>query len=327
MAGEAKTAVYAALAGNLAIAVTKFGAAVATGSSSMLTESVHSLVDTCNQGLLLYGHKRSARPPDAVHPLGYGRELYFWSFVVALLVFAGGAGVSVYEGIQHVRRPVPIENPIVNFIVLGLSLLFEGGSWLYALRAFSLTKGSDSWWRAIRRSKDPSTLAVLFEDSAAMIGIGIAGLFISLALVTGDARLDGVGSILIGCVLALVAALLARESKGLLIGERASPELSRRIASLACQAPSVLAVSDVLTMHLAPDQVVVTMSVEFEDDLDTSRIERAVSDIEKRIESAISDVARVFVRPRAAKPPDPTAPPLDQAKLNEPEPRRGHGAV
>jgi len=302
MAGDAKTAVYAALAGNLAIAAVKFAAAAITGSSSMFTESVHSLVDTCNQGLLLYGHKRAEQPPDAIHPLGYGREIYFWSFVVALLVFAGGAGVSIFEGIQHVRRPEPIERPLVNFIVLGLSLLFEGGSWLFALRAFLRAKGPDGWWRAIRRSKDPSTLAVLFEDSAAIVGIVIAAIFIGLALVTGDPRFDGIGSILIGCVLAVVAALLARESKGLLIGERASPELSRRIAALACQAPSVLAVSDVLTMHLAPDQVVVTMSVEFEDSLDTSRIERAVSDIEQRIEEALAEVVRVFVRPRTAAP-------------------------
>jgi len=300
MAGNAKTAVYAALAGNLAIAATKFIAAAVTGSSSMLTESVHSLVDTCNQGLLLYGHKRSQRPPDPVHPLGYGREIYFWSFIVALLVFAGGAGVSVYEGIQHVRHPEPIERPLVNFVVLGLSLLFEGGSWLVALRTFRRTKGADGWWLAVRRSKDPSTLAVLLEDSAAIIGIAIAAIFISLALVLGEPRLDGVGSILIGCVLALVAALLARESKGLLIGERASPELGKRIARVACEVPSVLAVSDVLTMHLAPDQVVVTMSVEFDDALDTGRIEQAVSAIERRIEDALSDVVRVFVRPRTA---------------------------
>lgn len=296
--------IYAALAGNFAIAATKLAAAAITGSSSMLTEGVHSLVDTGNQWLLLYGLKRSRRPPDVVHPLGYGRELYFWSFVVALLIFAGGAGVSVYEGIQHIRKPEVISRPLVNYIVLGFALLFEGGSWLIALKEFALTKGDDSWWRAIRRSKDPSTFAVLFEDSAAIVGILIAALFITLAVVMEEPRLDGVGSVLIGVVLAIVAVLLARESKGLLIGERASVGVSGAIAAIAREERGVCAVNEVLTIHLAPDQVVAAISLDFDDGFTTTQIEKAVEAIERRAREAQPTVRQIFIRPQArATPP------------------------
>ena len=173
---SSKTVIYAALAGNLLVAATKFVAAAISGSSSMLSEGVHSLVDTFNEVLLLYGLRRSRRMPDPVHPLGYGRELYFWSFIVAVLLFALGAGVSIYEGVQHMLKPAPIHNPTVNYVVLALSLVFEGASWGVALRAFRAAKGDLSYWQAVRRSKDPPSFMVLFEDSAALIGIAIAAL-------------------------------------------------------------------------------------------------------------------------------------------------------
>lgn len=299
MANGNKLVVYSALLGNFAIAVTKFVAAAITGSSSMLTEGVHSLVDTGNQWLLLYGMKRSQTPPDIIHPFGYGRELYFWSFVVALLIFAGGAGVSIYEGVIHIKRPEAISHPVVNYIVLGAAFIFEGISWTVAFREFSQTERRDGWWMTIRRSKDPATFAVLFEDSAALVGIVIAAIFISLSLWTGDPRLDGLGSVLIGGVLGVVALLLARESKGLLIGERASPELSAGITEIARSEPGVCAVNEVLTIHLAPDQVVATISLDFDDGLDTGRIEKIVNAIEARAKANFAEVTRVFIRPQA----------------------------
>jgi cation diffusion facilitator family transporter len=291
--------IFAALAGNLAIAIVKFGAAILSGSSAMLTEGVHSVVDTGNQLLLLYGLKRAERPPDTIHPFGYGRELYFWSFVVALLIFAGGALISIYEGVQHILHPEPMRHAVVNFIVLGISFLFEGGSCLVALREFDRSRGNLGWWRAIRRSKDPSTFTVLFEDMAALVGIGIAGLFISLSLWTGDPRLDGVGSVLIGLVLAIVAFLLGQECKGLLIGERAAPELTNAITEIAAAERGVCAVNEVLSIHLAPDQVVSTLSLDFDDKMMTRDIERAVVAIEQRIQAAHPEIRRLFIRPQA----------------------------
>ena len=204
--------IYAALAGNLMVALTKFVAAWITSSSAMLSEGVHSLVDTGNQFLLLYGLRRAARPPDEAYPLGYGRELYFWSFIVALLVFALGAGVSIYEGILHIRHPVEISNPLVNYGVLGLAILFEGASWWVALKDFRRVKGTRGWFQAIREDKDPTTFTVLFEDSAALVGLGIALVGTAASQWLEMPVLDGVASVAIGFVLAITAALLARET-------------------------------------------------------------------------------------------------------------------
>ena len=222
--GGSKKVIYAALAGNLLIAATKFTAAFFTGSSAMLSEGVHSLVDTGNGGLLLFGLHRAGRPPDRTHPFGHGRELYFWSFVVAILVFALGAGVSFYEGVAHIRHPEPASNVAVNYVVLGLSMVFEGGAWLIALKEFRRSKGRMGYYEAIRKSKDPSVFTVLFEDSAALLGLVIALVAITAAHLMEMPVLDGVGSIGIGLVLAATATLLARECKGLLMGEAASPD-------------------------------------------------------------------------------------------------------
>ena len=296
-----KKAIYAALAGNLLIALTKFVAAAVTGSSAMLSEGVHSLVDTGNELLLLYGLHRSTRPPDREHPLGHGRELYFWSFIVALLVFALGAGVSFYEGVSHILRPEPISRVLVSYIVLGLSLLFEGSSWLVAFREFSRRKGRLGYIDAVRQSKDPTIFTVLFEDSAALLGLLIAFIGILAADRTGIPELDGVASIGIGLILAITAGFLARETKGLLIGEQASPKLEAAILTIAAADPAVQRANGVITVHLGPDQVVAALSAEFEDGMTAPQIEACVERIEARIKSEHSEITTLFVKPQTAQ--------------------------
>src|SRR4051812_37248311 len=202
---RANIVIYAALAANLGIAVAKFVAAAITGSSSMLTEGVHSLVDSGNQGLLLYGQSRARKPPDADPPSGYGRELYFWAFVVAILIFGLGAGVSIYEGWKHIQAPEPLHDPTINYIVLGVAMLLEGTSWGIALKEFSAARGTTGWWQAVRESKDPATFIVLFEDSAALAGLIVAGIGVWASHAWGDPRIDGAASIVIGMILAAVA--------------------------------------------------------------------------------------------------------------------------
>jgi cation diffusion facilitator family transporter len=297
---SSKPVLYAALAGNLLIAATKFAAALWTGSSSMLSEGVHSLVDTGNEVLLLYGYRRAAKPPDLRHPLGYGRELYFWSFIVALLLFALGAGVSIYEGVSHILAPRPVEDAHVSYIVLGLSALFDGASWVYALRAFQRAKGDHGIWEAIRRSKDPPSFMVLCEDSASLVGIGFAACGIALSEHLSMPELDGVASILIGLLLAATATVLARESKELLIGERASDRVVASIIEAAEATPGVEGANGALTVHLAPDQILVALSVEFADRLKAPEIEACVEAIEKAVRDRNPDVISIFVKPQTA---------------------------
>jgi cation diffusion facilitator family transporter len=297
---KSEKVVYVAVVGNLLVALTKLTAALLTGSSSMLSESAHSFVDTGNEALLVYGYYRSRRAPDQTHPLGYGRELYFWSFVVALLLFALGAGVSVYEGITHIAAPSKIENIVVNYIVLALSAAFEGTSWYIALITFRAVKGDLSYWDAIRRSKDPPSFMVLLEDTAALMGISIAALGIFLADRLQIPSIDGVASILIGSILAIMALILARENKELLIGERADEAISTSILELAASQPGVEGANGALTVHLAPDQIVVTLSLEFSDDLRTPEIEQCVESLERRIRETHPEVVSVFVKPQTA---------------------------
>lgn len=298
---SAKTAVHAALAGNVLVAATKLFAATLTGSSAMLSEAVHSFVDTGNEILLLYGMRRAALPPDAQHPFGYGRELYFWSFIVALLVFALGAGVSVYEGIGHILHPEPISDPLVSYVVLGLAGVFETGSWLVSLRQFRAAKGELGYYEAFRRSKDPPSFMVLFEDSAAIAGILIAVLGTLAAVQLHEPRFDGLASILIGVVLAVTALLLARESKSLLIGERADARLGDSILRIAAGERSVTRANGVLTMQLAPDQIIAALSIDFEDHLSAGEIEDAVSEIERLVRAAHPQVVALFVKPQTDK--------------------------
>lgn len=299
---ESTKAVYAALVGNVLIAATKLVAATITGSSSMLSEAFHSMVDSGNEVLLLYGQHRADRAADEVHPLGYGRELYFWAFVVALLIFALGAGLSVYEGITHIRHPEPIKRPMINYAVLALAALFEGGSLLFAWRAFRANQGDQGFWQAVRRSKDPASFMVLFEDSAALIGIALAALGTFLAVRLGDPRLDGAASILIGVLLAAVAVLLARETKGLLIGERAAPQLVAALKRIAGESESVRRVAEVVTVHLAPEQVAAILTLELDARLRVDEVERLIAEIERRADDETPEVVRLYVRLRG---PDP----------------------
>lgn len=296
--GGSKWVVYVALAGNLAIAVAKFVAAGISGSSAMLSEGVHSLVDTVNEVLLLYGLHRAARPADATHPFGHGRELYFWSFIVALLVFAMGAGVSMYEGVMHILHPEPARSHATAYAVLAVSLLFEGISWRVALREFRAHKGRLGYFAAFRQSKDPSTFTVLLEDSAALLGLllALAGLLLSQWL--DLPALDGVASIGIALVLAFTAFLLARETKGLLIGEPAHPHVARSLLAIAGRDPDVHAANGVLTLQMGPNQVVAALSAEFEDALTTPQIEACVARIETAARQRHPDLTALFVKPQ-----------------------------
>lgn len=304
--GSTRFTVWAALAGNVLVALTKFVAAFASCSASMLSEAIHSLVDTGNEVLLLYGMKRSQRSADALHPLGYGRELYFWSFIVALLLFALGACVSAWEGVERLIAPSPIERADLVYVVLGLSALFEGTSWWVSLRAFRRAKGGIGWWDAIRRSKDPPAFLVLFEDSAALIGIAIAAAGTFASDRWGWTRADGVASILIGVVLASTATILARETMDLLIGERADPAIARSIVALAAAEPGVVAADGVLTVQLAPDEIVVALGIEFDDALRAPEIEACIERIEARVRDAHAAVTTLFVKPQASSARSPT---------------------
>ena len=286
-----------ALAANLGIAASKFAAAAITGSSAMLTEGVHSVVDSTNQLLLMWGRRQSRKTPDKYHPFGYGRELYFWSFVVAVLVFALGAGVSVYEGIIHIANPEEAVSPVIAYGVLLVALLLEGWSTVEAFREFRDAKGRLSWFQAIRRSKDPPAFIVLLENGAAMAGIIAAAIGLALSQLTGNPFYDGAASVVIGLILGVTAFVLAFESKGLLIGEAADPDLVQSLHDLACGKSGVVGVGDVLTVHSSPDQITVMMNVDFRDDVPAGEVERIVCDVEDEARKRWPQVRRLFVRP------------------------------
>jgi cation diffusion facilitator family transporter len=296
MKAESNKVLVVALAANVGIAVAKFAAAAITGSSAMLTEGVHSLVDSSNQLLLMYGQKRAAKPADATHPGGYGRELYFWSFVVALLVFALGAGVSVYEGVRHFLAPEPAVSPLIAYGVLGVAFLLEGGSTLAAFREFNRSRGGKGWWESLVSTKDATTVIVLLENGAAMAGIALAAMGLALSELTGDPRFDGIASVLIGLLLAVVAIFLAREAKGLLIGEAADPELVAGIRA-AVSREGVKGVGEIMTIHNAPDQIVAAVNVDFDNRLGAADVERIVAEIEDTLRAQFPAIYRVYVRP------------------------------
>lgn len=297
---KSKLVVYAAAAGNGLIAITKFAAAAYTGSSAMLSEAVHSVADTGNQVLLLYGMHRASQPPDALHPLGYGREIYFWSFIVAIIMFTLGAGVALYEGVQHVLHPTEISNAMVNYVVLGFAFIFEGVSWAIALREFRRTKGNLGYFEAMRRSRDPIGFTVLFEDSAAMLGLVIAFIGTFLGQYLGMPVFDGVASIAIATVLAITAVVLAYESKSLLIGEPATRAVRESILATLSEIPEIDRGQIAFTVHMAPDEIVVAFNLEFQDHLTAPQIEKATIDLERVIHSRHPEVIAVFVKPRVA---------------------------
>ena len=298
---RANIVLYAALAANLGIAVAKFVAAAITGSSSMLTEGVHSMVDSGNQGLLLYGQRRAKRPPDAEHPFGYGRELYFWAFVVAILIFGLGAGVSIYEGWKHIQSPEHLRDPLVNYIVLGVALALEGTSWGIALKEFAASKGEMGWWAAVRESKDPAGFIVLFEDSAALAGLLVAGVGIWASHAWNDPRIDGAASIAIGLILAAVATLLAREAKGLLIGERANPQVVACVRAILARQPGIVRVNHVRTIHTAPDRIFVAVSADFADDMPMGAGETLIEAIETELKATLPMLSSIYIRPEKAE--------------------------
>jgi cation diffusion facilitator family transporter len=291
-----RTLVIALLA-NLGIALSKFVAAAITGSSAMLTEGVHSVVDSTNQLLLMWGRRASRKPPDKLHPFGYGRELYFWSFIVAVLVFSLGAGVSVYEGIIHIADPEEAVSPLVAYIVLLVAFLLEGWSTLEAFRDFKNAKRSLSWFQAVRQSKDPPSFIVLLENGAAMAGIVAAAIGLMLSQLTGDPFYDGAASVVIGVILGVTAILLAYESKGLLIGEAADPALVDELRSLACGCRGVVGVGDILTVHSAPDAITAMLNVDFDDSISAGQVETIVRYIEVTAGERWPHVRRLFVRP------------------------------
>ena len=263
----------------------------------MLTEGVHSLVDSGNQILLLYGKKAADRAPDARRPFGYGREIYFWSFVVAILIFALGAGVSIYEGWQHWREPEELRSPLINYVVLGVAFALEGASWLVAMREFGKAKGSQGWWSAIHTSKDPSTFIVLFEDSAALAGLVVAGIGVWASHAFGDPRIDGIASIVIGGILGAVAVVLAREAKGLLIGEAASPDVVARIRGVVSAHPTVIAVNHVRTIHTAPQSVFVAISADFDNSVSMGDGEAMIDEIEAELKREMPELSSIYIRP------------------------------
>jgi len=291
-----RNVIYAALIGNGLIAITKFVASAYTGSSAMLSEAIHSVVDTGNQGLLLFGLNRSERPPDERHPFGYGMELYFWAFVVAILLFAIGAGVSLYEGIEKFLHPHELHAPWVNYVVLGLAMIFEGAAWWVAWQEFDRTRGDMGIMEAVRSSKDPAVFTVLFEDTAAMLGLIAAFFGVLAADMAGWLWADGVASVVIGIILAVTAWVLAVETRGLLLGEAARPELADGIHRIVGERSDVIRhTNELRTMHLGANDVLVALSIDFHDRLTSGTVERTITQLERRIKTAFPEVKRLFI--------------------------------
>jgi cation diffusion facilitator family transporter len=301
MASSRKLVIYAALVGNALIAIMKFIAAFITGSSAMFSEGIHSVVDTGNQMLLLYGLKQAKKPADARFPFGHGKEIYFWSFVVAIMIFAVGAGISIYEGIHRLLNPAPLDNILVIYIVLGLAMVFEGAAWFFALKEFKRAKGKWGYIEAVQRGKDPSIFVVLFEDSAAMLGLLVALLATILTQVTGNLYFDGIASIIIGFILAGTALWLAFETKSLLIGESANIHVVNGIKKIIRTYDKIEHVNEVLTVHMGPEFILVNISVEFKDEATATEIEDAVSQLDAEIKKEYENVKRIFIEGEARK--------------------------
>ena len=302
MASSSKKVIYAALIGNGLIAITKFIASFMTGSSAMLSEGIHSAVDSGNQLLLLLGLKKAKKPADENHPFGHGKEVYFWSFVVAIMIFAVGAGISIYEGIHSLMDPHPVENPFINYIVLGLAMIFEGFALYFAWKEFERARGDRGYYEAVRKEKNPTTFVVLFEDTAAMLGLIVAFLGIAAGQWTGLHIFDGIASIVIGCILGVTAAWLAYETKGLLIGESADPQIVEGISQVASTHSEIVSINEVLTMHMGPNFVLVNLSIDFKDSQEISNLEEDVSTLTKRIKEKFPVIKRVFIEAEEPKP-------------------------
>ena len=292
---SSKKTIFAAIASNFAIAIIKFIAAAITGSSAMLSEGIHSSVDTINELLLLLGIHLSKKPPDKNHPFGYGQELYFWSLIVAILVFSVGGGMSFYEGISHLLHPHPLEDPMWNYIVLGLAIVFEGISWSIAWKEFQPQKGKQSIWQAIRTSKDPTIFTVLFEDTAAILGLIVAFIGVFFGHLLNNPYLDGTASIVIGVILAVVAMVLAYESRGLLLGESANSSTVASIREIAASDPAVEGVMRVLTMHFGPEEILLNLEIQFSKNLSAAEVASAVDRLEQSICNKHPNIKHTFI--------------------------------
>ncbi len=298
-ANSSKTAIYAAIAANAAIAISKFIAAGFTGSSAMLSEGIHSVVDTGNGLLLLHGIRQSKKAADDQHPFGHGKELYFWSLIVAILIFSIGGGMSFYEGIIHIKNPKPLTDPTWNYVVLGLAACFETIALYLALKQFNATRNGQNFWKAIRASKDPSNFAIIFEDTAALLGLIVAAIGIFLGHEFNNPYIDGAASLVIGLILSAIAIFLAYESKGLLIGEGADPAVLESLVVLINEEPSILNARHPLTMHFGPNEVFLALDVNFLPELTAVEVEQAVVKLEKMIRQAHPDIKRIFIEARA----------------------------
>ena len=306
---ESRKSIYAAIAANLGIAVAKGVGFTFTGSSAMLSEAIHSLVDCGNGALLLVGLNQSAKPADEVHPFGYGKELYFWSLIVAMLVFVLGGGVSIWEGFEHALHPVPPQSPAWNYSILGVAILFEGWSMYVAVREFRHSHPNQPMWQAIRASKDPSSFTVVFEDGAALAGLVVAlvGVWFSSSL--GLHRADGIASIVIGLVLMTVAVLLVRECRALLVGEGADAETLRAIREVVRNDADVEEAGAPLTMYFGPHHALLNMNVRFRGSLQGAGIDDAIDRIEAGIKQRCPDIQQIYLEVDSLRSPTKNAHP------------------
>jgi cation diffusion facilitator family transporter len=294
MASESRVAIFAAILGNVAIAVTKFIAAYISGSSAMLSEGIHSMVDTGNGGLLLLGLRKSRKPPDFTHPFGHGKELYFWSLIVAITIFALGGGMSIYQGMTHLAQPKPAHDPFWNYVVLASAFVFESISWWFGWKAFRKVKRKQGILEAIHKSKDPSTFMVVFEDSGALLGLVVAFCGVFLGQQLHKPYLDGGASIVIGLMLGAMSLFLAYESKGLLIGEGVDGEILRRLRAIVAHDAAVEHVHRLLTMYFGPREVMLVLEVKFRDELSAKEIRRAVARLQSTVQKEYPEITRIF---------------------------------
>lgn len=294
---SSKAAIYSALIANFLIAVTKFIAAGVTGSSAMVSEGIHSLVDTTNEILLLLGLKKSKKPPDQSRPFGYGKELYFWSFIVSILIFGVGGGISFYEGITHLQHPEPIKEPLWNYIVLGVAFLFDGASFIIALKTFNNQRREMPFWKAIKKSKDPSSFVILFEDAADVMGllVAFAGVYLGHAL--NNPYLDGIASIIIGLILTAVSLILTTESRSLLMGETASSDVMHEVVKIAEADPSILKVNKHLSMIMAPDEIFLVLIADFTKDMPVENVVTTIDKVKRAIQEKFPLITQILIEP------------------------------